>query len=207
MTPMTPAMPSTADTVGDLPHALCSSCCSSPGPKGASLHQFSSISGCSHHTAQAGPQNKQPWVVPLWLHPPEAPQAPSGCPVPPQLPRRPSRLREHQGVTQTPAAPQGTPGGLNHFPDIHLFLFPTAIFSLSPQSTVPAALSAAGRPRQPHAWRPSRSPSRRWRRSGRAPMAWCTRLATSARGSWWPSRRSAWTREWGKAPGLPWRRA
>lgn len=38
-------------------------------------------------------------------------------------------------------------------------------------------------------------------------MAWCTRLATSARGSWWPSRRSAWTREWDKALGPPWRQA
>uniref|UniRef100_A0A8C0EI23 CST complex subunit TEN1 n=1 Tax=Bubo bubo TaxID=30461 RepID=A0A8C0EI23_BUBBB len=52
-------------------------------------------------------------------------------------------------------------------------------------------------------WIPCKRRFTRWKRSGRAPMAWCTRPATSVRGSWWPSRRSAWTRRQRASPAPP----
>lgn len=96
-------------------------------------------------------------------------------------------LGEKQGGTQTLKAAQGTH---RESKDLHVLGggVPSFFFFTSESS---ASHPCCHRKAEAAPWMPSRRCFRRWRRSGKAPMALCTRLATSARGSWWPSRRSA----------------
>lgn len=195
----------------ELPLALCGPCCLSHRPR-APLHvhfaQFFALASTLHNLgcqqAVLGgwcraclallvcPKTPQhtPAALPAW-----------GCPHSRQVPVQ----REQQRGTQTPKAAQGTHRESKHLPHIWLFSpSPPPVLFFSSESG--ASHPCCHREAEAAPWTPSRRCFRSWRRSGRAPTVWCTRLATSARGSWWPSRRSAWTREWGKAPalGLPW---